>query len=285
MYNPKYIALRKPLQKPLQQGFSLVELMVGIAIGLLVVVAAMGSLVYTQISATVVGDSTRLQQKADNAFRLMGYQVQQAGAINLQATLGDPSVVTFNTAFTGYNPSTTGATVPSQIFAVHGAEGASNAPDTLRVSYQDDNSGLSGTVRDCLGNIPDAAQVNIRVDNQFSVVSGELVCTGAQPTTLGTANTQALVDGVEDFQVSYGVETGAYGARRFQFFRADQVTDWTQIQAIRVCLQLVGDIKGNPQTGLVVTGCRAQTVANNGLLRRVFWRNYSLRNALKEGNS
>lgn len=257
---------RAPLQRlASQRGFSLVELLVGLTIGLLVVVAALGSMVFTQISSTVVSDSTRLQQKADNAFRIMGFHLQQAGAINLEAA-ADPATVRFSFSYQGYNPTVTGAAT-GQIFSIHGADGTGNATDTLRVSYQD-NGG-----HDCLGNQITATSTlhNVRMDNQFAVVSGELKCTGASG-----AGAQPVVDGVEDFQVTYGVQSGA----NFRFYTATQVPDWSNIQAVSVCLQLVGDNKGNPQPGLVVTGCRGQTVANDGLLRRVFRRTTSLRNTL-----
>ena len=272
MYNRKHY----PHFGKFQRGISLMELMVGLTIGLMVVVAALGSLVFTQISSKTVGDSARLQQKADNTFRILGFHVQQAGAINLVSNATEPSKVAFSNVFTGYNPTTTGATA-GQIFSVHGLHDGTTVlgTDTLRISYQD-----NGAVRDCLGNQPPAAQIGIRVDNQFSLDSttNELKCLGANAAT----GAQPVVDGVEDFQVSYGVQTFlANGTPQFQFYRADQITDWTNVEAVVICLQLVGDNKGNPQpASFVVTGCRGQTVTNDGLLRRVFRRSYGLRNAL-----
>jgi type IV pilus assembly protein PilW len=67
-----------------QAGFSLVELMVGITVGLLVVVAAVGSLAFTQASSTVVVDNAGLQQKADAIFRNIAYHVEQAGAFDVE---------------------------------------------------------------------------------------------------------------------------------------------------------------------------------------------------------
>ena len=66
--------------KTRQLGASIMELMVGITIGLLVVIAALGSLVYTHVSSTTMVDATRLQQKADSTFRLINFQTLQAGA-------------------------------------------------------------------------------------------------------------------------------------------------------------------------------------------------------------
>ena len=251
-----------------QCGFTLIELMIGITIGLMVVIAAIGSLVFTQLTSTVVGDSSRLQQKADAIFRNVGFHILQAGATELSAAANGR--VVFSTAFTGFNPTITGAT-GGRIFSVHGVDGASNAPDTLRVSYED-----NGRSRDCLGNRPTLAT---RVDNAFSVTGGDLMCQGAT-----SAASQSIADGIEDFQVTYGVQTvvtpGTVWPTQYRFYPAGTVPDWTNVQAISICLQLTGDNQGNPQPGLVTTGCRGQTVANDGRLRKVYRQTFTLRNAL-----
>ena len=86
MFNPNYKLASRPHAKKYsrQRGFSLVELMVGLTIGLFVVLAAVGSLVYTQATATIVGDSARIQQTADSVFRNLGFHVAQAGALSIE---------------------------------------------------------------------------------------------------------------------------------------------------------------------------------------------------------
>lgn len=253
----------------------MVELMVGITIGLLVVVAAIGSMVATQVASTVTGDSSRLQQKADAVFRNLAFHLTQAGAIVLTTppAATNPALLEFSSRYTGFNPATTGAPI-GQFFSIHGVDGGANASDTLRVSYQD-----NGTVRDCLGNRP--AVVNAGVDNTFSVNGTDLMCLGAS-----AAAAQSIADGIEDFQVMYGVLTGATGAERYRFFRADQMLalpltpNWTSIQAVSICLQLTGDTLGNPQSGVLITGCRGQNIASDGAIRRVFQRTFTIRGAL-----
>jgi type IV pilus assembly protein PilW len=242
--------------------------MVGLTIGLLVVLAAIGSLVFTQVTSSVVDDSARLQQKADAIFRNMGFHVAQAGAFDLvtapSAASSAPELakVVFSANYTGFNTSPAG-----KIYNFHGLEGASNAPDTLRVSYEDD-----GTSRDCLGYRP----TGVNVDNEFTLSGTDLTCKGAT-----AAAAQSVAEGVEDFQVLYGVQTGLPGAEQYKFSVASAVTDWTNIQAVQVCIQLIGDNKGNPQpSSFVLKGCRGQTLTNDGYLRRVFWRTLSSRNAL-----
>jgi type IV pilus assembly protein PilW len=281
MSSHKRLRARSRLAKArsVQCGMSLMELMVGITIGLMVVLAAIGSLVFTQATSSVVGDSSRLQQKADSIFRNMGFHIAQAGAILVAPSSTDPSRIVFSTDYTGFDTATTGATA-GQIFSIHGVNGASNGPDTLRVSYQD-NMLSSDTaadktkygVRDCLGNRP---TTNAHVDNQFSVSGTDLMCLGAK----STATAQSIADGVEDFQVTYGVQTIVANALQYRFYRADEIVDWSNIQAVNVCLQLTGENLGNPQPGLAMTGCRGQVIASDGLLRRVFSRTFSVRNAL-----
>jgi type IV pilus assembly protein PilW len=241
----------------------LIELMVGLTIGLLVVIAAIGSLVFTQVTSSVVDDSSRLQQKADAIFRNIGFHVAQAGAFNLIAADGlATGKVQFSPSYTGFNAS---------LHHFQGQEGAtSSAPDTLRVSYEND-----GNSRDCLGYSPAVATV-ANVDNEFSLSGTDLRCKGATG-----ANPEPIADGVEDFQVLYGVQTGLPGAEQYKFSAAGAVADWANVQAVRVCLQLRGDTKGNPQPGLALKGCTGvDPLPNDGYLRRVYWRTLSSRNAL-----
>ena len=255
------------------------DLLVGIAVGVLVVIAAIGSLVYTRMAATVVNDNTRLQQRSDAIFRNLEMQVTQAGAMELRSHPAGPSKLGFSAAFEGFNPVVTGAAT-GQVFAVHGINGADNTADTLRVSFED-----NGRARDCLGNrpsgTPDQQTVSgatfARIDSQYSVQGEQLMCKGAANTSA-----QSLDDGIEDFQVLYAVRTSQTPSAQLQFFSADQISNaamatpnWTQVLGVRVCLQIVGDSKGNPQPGLSTQGCRGQSIPADGRLRRVSQRTFA----------
>jgi type IV pilus assembly protein PilW len=281
MYNPKIIsssAARSHLQicavsTNSQRGATLIELMIGIVIGLLVVLAATGSLVYTHVSSTTMVDATRLQQKADTAFRMIGFQALQAGAIELVPTI-DPNTVIFSTAYTGVDPSVT--VLPTSIVSVHGQNDVGTNKDILRLSYED-----NGRVRDCLGQ---TSATPTRVDNEFAYLpaaggGGELLCKGAA----AGATAQPILDGVEDFQVTYGVRTvSAAGVESFRYFDAGAAgLDWTNVQTVNVCLQLRGETRGNPRPGYVgIAACGTVNDANDGYLRRVYRRTFSLRNTL-----
>lgn len=274
-----------------QSGASLMELMVGITIGLLVVLAAIGSLVFTRVSSTTMVDATRLQQKADAAFRLINFQTLQAGAVELNPTV-DPATVAFSMDYAGFDPTVTG--LPSTV-SVHGVDGnGTTTQDVLRISYEDNVS-----VRDCLGQ---RSAMPAGVDNVFTYMpitggGGNITCLGA---AVG-ATAQPILDGVEDFQVLYGIRTVNAGVAGFQFYNAAQinglaniaddatgisgpVNPWTRVNTINICLQLRGDTRGNPRPGWTTANaippCGTVLDTNDGFLRRVYSRTFSIRNAL-----
>lgn len=237
-----------------QRGVSLIELLIGLTIGLLVAVAAVGSLVYTKVSSTTVGDSSRLQQDASTAFRIMGHQVRQAGARRLQNATGGK--VQFNPTYQGLSTTT--------FVILDGTEGTSNGTDTLVVSYD-----VEPTIdaRDCLGQTPAGTLVR----STFRVVGRELQCQGSATS----ATFQALISGVEDMQVLYGVRTGD----DLRYRVASDVPDWGLVESVQVCLRLVGDVAGTPTVAATTPGCVAgQTVNSDGRIRRVFTQVFNLRN-------
>ncbi|WP_326536511.1 PilW family protein [Pseudorhodoferax sp.] len=240
-----------------ESGRMLLELIVALALGMMVVLAALGTLAFVQASATVHGDALRLQQRADLAIQVIGTQLRQAGAIELVETEG--GMVRFSTAFDGHAGSG---------HAVRGENGRGARPDTLNASHQDD-----GEARDCLGNRPDAGAQGVRMDSRFSLAEGSLRCLGAHAAT----GSQVIVDGVEDFQVLYGMRSAPTEDGPFRFVDADGVGErWHEVGAVQVCLQLRSDGRHPEAAG--VRNCQGADQAADGRLRRVAHATFSLRN-------
>lgn len=246
-----------------QSGVGLLELMIGITIGLLVAVAAVGSFVYTRTSSTSLGDSSRLQQDASNAFRTLGHQIRQSGARRIINPMAGNGNVEFNSLYTAL---ATNATNASPV-VVLGTDGAAGASDTLQLSYDTDPVLQS---MDCLG-APTTTANNIT--STFSVVNNELRCLGS-----GSATPFPLLQGVEDFQVLYGFrnvnDTVQY--RTATAIGAATPAPWDQVETVQLCLQLVGELTN--QLGGTVVGCNGANVANDGRIRRVFTRVFKIRN-------
>lgn len=258
-----------------QHGVSLIELMAGLAIGLLVAAAAIGSLASARTASRVVGDSTRLQQDAATAFRIIGSVARQAGARRLQNTYQSGQVV-FNPLYVGYGamPDT------GRPLSVRGTDGVSSGPDTLEIRRDRDAPGSENV--DCLGEATveekdkkeKKEKPEPEVTSAFSVVGGLLSCDGSG----ASKGAYGLVSGVEDFQVWYGLRQG----NGLRYATASELNDttpapWDRVEALRICLRLAGEPSN--QLGAAVAGCHGETIKDDGRLRRVFSRVFKLRNA------
>jgi type IV pilus assembly protein PilW len=228
----------------------LVDLLVGLGIGLLVALAAQDSLLQSQRAATAVNESNRLQQDASTALRILGHQLKQTGApVLVDATAGQVRIQR--------------EVSDNQGGALGGTDGGAQGPDTLSVAYPLD---ATADARDCLGQSPAGTTVR----STFRVSGQELQCLGsaARPTY------QALVAGVEDFQVWYGVRQGD----TLQYRPASAVPEWSTVVTVQVCLVLVGESRTYPAPSIGAQGCRDNKLqAQDGRLRRVFRQVFSLR--------
>lgn len=243
-----------------QRGISLIELMVGIAIGMLIVVAAIGTMLYTRASSTTIGDSARLHQDAATAFRIIGETVRQTGARRLVEAGGN---VEFNPNFVGLS-----TTAVITISGTNGATTPTIAADTLRIAYDSDSV---IDVTDCLGSVAGSGTNNIT--NTFDVNAGNLRCNG---NAASGSTTQPLVQNVEDFQVWYGIRDDTEALR---YVTATAVGNWStvRVETLMVCLRLSGETQSNPTAATV--GCNGEAVAADGRIRRIFTRVFNLRNA------
>lgn len=261
-----------------QHGASLIELMVGMTVGMFVVLAAVGAMLTTRQGSATTADSYRIQQAGATAMRLIGASIRQAGSAELIQVGGANTGVQFG------NLGQRAAGVASDQL-VSGADGGGANPDTLIVSYQHRVvAGVdAGVTRDCLGNSPGNAAV--RIDNTFAVTQVELRCTGsvnpAAPQALVGDNTRPNADvAVEDFQAWYWVEPVLVPGSQQRVTAAGVagLGGWGQVRAVEVCLQLRGTRADYPVGGQF-TNCQGAQVNLDGRLHQTFSGTYMIRNA------
>ena len=245
-----------------QRGLSLTDLLVGLAIGLLVVLAAIESFAPANALSRIVNDRLSLTQRAEDIFLTLERQIGQAGAIGLVATDTDSDRVVFQVA--------TASAIFSDLRVVGG----------VPTPYLRTRHAVFGASSHCLGDLnqlPANAANNPRenpVFNDFYLDTGRLMC---DPP--GTTQPQAIAPGVEDFQVRYGLRTLTTSGPQFRFLARHQVADWASIHAVEICLQLVSESAGHP--AMPLDNCAGTTVApDDGRLRQIFTRVFSVRNAL-----
>lgn len=233
------------LRKTYQHGVGLVELLVALVIGLLISMAAIGTMAHSRATAATMGEAMRLHQDSATAMRIIEHQVRQAGARRLDDAGG--RMVEFHAGDAASQPS-----------LLDGKQGAGTAPDTLRTGL---DAEPSIEARDCLGNAPEVG----RILSRFEVLGGNLRCLGS-----GNDDSAPLIEGVEDFQVQYAVRVGD----GVQY--VDTPVDWSLVQGVMVCLQLVSPARST--TARSLTGCQNKPIPDDGRMRRVVVRLMQLRN-------
>ena len=262
MYNPEARSRRRTKLRMgrMQGGVTLIELMVSTTIGILVIGAAMASMLLSRTASTTISDISQLQQQGARALRIMGTQIRQVGSVELVPSPG-LTAVAFSSAFNGFNGG--GA-------AVAGIDGAEGAPDTVSVSNQPATTPrVEAQNRDCLGNNAPPGLAGIRLDSTFFLArNGELKCQGA-----GSSGAQAIAANVADLQAWYRVKIAGTNIQRLTAAEVTQADLWAAVRSVEICLDLQGNETGYPGAS-VYTNCNGMAAQNNGrlhlLLRNVF---------------
>jgi len=267
MNNPSYSCRLR------QAGFTLVEFLVALVIGMLVVLAAIASMIGTRATSMTSDDVNALQQSSALAFKLLGQQIRQAGYIPIDDAGTPLYYFDFNT-----DKNTNLASAPV-FFAVKGQEATGGSVnDRLTIGY----APSPDYFKDCNGQGADYDPANPAnpakerlITSEFYVsTSGTLLCAGS-----GGSVAQPIVEGVERFDVTYGIGAAAGNEQVVRYVSATNVATFASVRTVRVCLQLVGNGRNNTSGSYTDCGGTEQT-SSDGKLRRVYTAVFALRNNL-----
>ena len=276
-----FARLNHPRQALLQRGMTLIELLVAMTLGLLIALAAAAALLVSRQGFTAVDASSQLR---DNG-RFLQSIVQRLG---VQAGYKDLGFAT-NTAAQPNSPAGMGPEgIRPYVFGLNNASRTSTntwdqgtartstqlgyGSDILVLRYQTSTTNPAAaasdeTIIDCAGIAPTTAPLGAD-DTIVSIlhvgvgVDGEpsLMCSRSN-TGDAPYDTQPLVQGVENFQVLYGVDGVAPGNTVVpiaaapdsipeRYLRADQLTvagndiatyaNWRRVRSIRIGVVLRG---------------------------------------------
>jgi type IV pilus assembly protein PilW len=235
-----------PTQKtPQQRGMTLLELMVGMAIGLLVVAVAMGALMVSRGISGTVSDASDIQQQAAYAMRVIGTQLRQAGSLRLNldpasaaAAAGASDIHMIEVAFETKAPATGTAK------AFDPAEDTiSGGPKNITVGYRRYQEPVStasapqSLLRNCLGG-PAENSSDQRFESifAFNASANTLTCSG------NDLPAQPIVQNVANFQLRYFLQDNSSSTDGSRIRMVTEVTPENRrmIQAVEVCLVLYG---------------------------------------------
>ncbi|WP_423457025.1 PilW family protein [Ottowia sp. VDI28] len=260
-----------------QRGVTLIELMVGLAVGLLVIAVAMGALIVSRGVSGTVSDASEIQQQGAYVLRVIGGQLRQAGSLRLNPDPGGNgtggevlSAVAFEVRATaegsgnGFEPKdalsgdggkvTTGAMrYADNVFMAAGKAATEDKPAELGTDY---------LARNCLG-LPGKDSTDKRIESTFTLSGTSLRCEGNQ----GASNTaQPIAQNVAQFEVSYLVQglpdvlgtSMQYRAGSDMPVAGDAM--WRRVQGVQVCLVLFGTEPVDMPAGSSYTDCNGESV-------------------------
>jgi type IV pilus assembly protein PilW len=245
-------------RQQVQRGFTMVELLIGMALSLLVIAAATTAYGTSKQTWSVMAAADAVHANARIALRNIREQSWAAGAAYLKATSNSDS---------RFSAEVSGNEEPGQA-AIAGVNG-SKYVESLTLGHWHAIDDI-----DCQGN---ASSTHSTVSNHYKLnTNKELTC---KDLNLNNSTYQALAEGVEDFQLRYAEAHPV--AQTVQWKTANQVTAMSQVIAIEVCLVVASiNTVNHTKPSTINTGCQGEALASDGRVRRTFKRVMALRNRI-----
>ncbi|MSQ50455.1 MAG: prepilin-type N-terminal cleavage/methylation domain-containing protein [Betaproteobacteria bacterium] len=247
-------------------GFTLVELMVAMTLGLVIVLVVAQVFLSSKESFNAVEQLSRLQENARYGMSQMARVIRSAGYIT------DPNT-SRSTAFPALAP------------ALAGTDGFSGATDEITVRFQGSGSPTAdGTVIDCVGNEIVGGSLSV---NRYYIGTGAnnrsaLFCanTGSDVPVVGAA--VELVPNVESMQVIFGETTDADTSANY-YVPWGNVATPDSVVAVRIALLFSSDdfVRSSVDTGTYTLLTTVVDPVNDRRLRRVYTTTITLRNRIQ----
>jgi type IV pilus assembly protein PilW len=253
---------------------TLIELLVGISVGLLVVAVSMAALMVSRGVAGTVTDASDIQQQAAYAMRLIGGELRQAGSLelDLNAAGSDGALGNDMMAPVALLQKSVDKNNPDYAFDLTNSAKllsgtTSNTNESLTIGFSRHKEPVFTSKTpvtlsvNCVGGPSDtnASTVNDRLVEsifKFNTTSNQLTCLGNHAVIA-----QPVVQNVANFRVRYLVEsTAAPGQPQIQYFDAKAATThWAQVHGVEVCLVLYGTESIPMPNGSTYTDCDGTT--------------------------
>ena len=214
-----------------QNGFSIVELMIALALGSLITLAAVQLFSTNQRTFQLQQGLTDVQEQGRFALDYISRDLRTMG-------LRDPAVASPDPGLLLVDSTVNGVLMPASQDG--GAVGAGNDRLTFSFHAKEGDS-------DCEGDVLLAAAAPALVANTYWVQGDQLLCAGSiDPATAGLV----LVEGVDSVQVQLGIDTTVDGVPAAGHYRRiNEVVATNQVVSVRIGL-LVRATQGNLPTSL-----------------------------------
>lgn len=259
-----------------ERGATLIELLVGLTIGLLTVSVGLGTIMISRGVTTTVSDTTNLQQQASYAFRVIGQQLRQAGGRPLNTAADPRDAATFvqpgAISLSGLPPIAGLDTPTASQFAI--SLRYVNASESIYPAPPSSTPIEGYLTSDCIGSNPGIASAPI-ILSELRKNGTDLECSNS------IGNVQPIISNLVDLQIRYLQQRLNVVDDQPQFRYASAAnlgaTDWPEVYGIEVCLELEGD-QLIDTAGASYTKCDGTTATRGNKLRMIFKNIFHIRN-------
>jgi type IV pilus assembly protein PilW len=306
-----------------QRGFSLVELLVALALSMVIVIATTYVYLGTRETQRTLFEKAYATETAHYTLDVIGRDIENAGFYpsNQVGLVGAPVVQTYTNPVTASPPAAYNAKVfgcQAQMYdptssppACAAHTGTVDADALMLNSYSNDASGLDiGNRADCLrqdsaNDSVNAARRNaghpgaslppiqpLFVSNRYTLVANTAQVEGQAISTFslacngnGGTGYQPIVAGVDQLRFYYLERADTTTNSQFQ--RANGVTNWANVVAVRVCLMArslqAARLQGS--TSYTIADCDGTARSfTDGIERKIFSQIFALKNHIQITN-
>lgn len=190
---------------PQQRGFTLVEIMVAITIGLLMLTGILQISSASKESARLQRNMGFVQENIRTAIQLLGNDIRRAGY------------------YQDDNPSARILTAPTPFITDTTADGGGENNDEITVTYESNT--------DCLGQATPTVDGNRFTVNRYYISDERLMCEGN-----GGTGGEPLVEGIESMQILYGENTEGDPRSANRYVKPEQA-DLNEVVSVRIALR------------------------------------------------
>lgn len=275
--------LRRPERR--QRGFTLIEIMVALMLGLVVIIGVIQVFLGTQQSARIQQAASRMQEDGRIAVNLLTRYIRLAGYTTNPWDKGSTAWAPAR----GLRGFPTSALFTKKGQVISGDTGNINGMDSIRVRYQ---GASDDSITTCLGRIvpvTELADITLSLSADDPVNGRSLQCTDNN-----TGATEPLIGGLENIQIWYGISqdqgsvSGVDAAGRLTgattYLTAAEVTAnklWDRVISVQISLLVRSDqdrLASQPQTYTFPITNNTPTTPTDQRLRYVMGATTNIRN-------
>ncbi len=250
--------MKEPEFKHKQHGFTLIEIMIAITIGLVMLAGVLQISQANKESSRLQRNMGFVQENMRIAMELLTRDIRMAG---FNGTLANP-IATPQPAFINVVAPTVDIPAVNDDPRARTADGGADNNDQITLTYRSDT--------DCLGQ----DTPTLVATNHYFIRNNRLMCRG----NIGVE--QPLIDNVESLQILYGENTDDDPRSANRYVHAHQVGNMANVVSVRIGMRFISrePVRSAVDTDSYALMDAASFVPNDRLLRREITTTVSLRN-------